>query len=250
MRTPTLLLPLLFALPAVAQDDPSARWRIALGLGAGSLDYDEDGLPRSDSNSAGAFRFGFEGTSRRGFGGGLRIESFAAEELELGNAGDDWDVAFGSLFGHFTYRVQSHRFAMPVRIGLLANALTVDNATTFAADEATFSTAGIYTEFAPEFTLMRRRSVEWTLYGEVGLGGGGTTIEDDTRPDREWDSSTVFTGLEFGSRVRLGACELSLAFVGRWQSMDESDPDGNAAETILPYDASFTGLMFGFAVVF
>jgi hypothetical protein len=249
MRTPTLLLPLLFALPAVAQDDPSARWRIALGLGAGSLDYDEDGLPRSDSNSAGAFRLGFEGTSRRGYGGGLRLESFAATELELDNAGNEYDVGFGSLFGHFTYRLQSHRFAMPIRIGLLANALTADNTTSTVADEASFSTVGIYTEFAPEFTLARRGSTEWTLYGEVGLGGGGTTVEVDG-DEREWDSSTFFTGLEFGSRVRLGVCELSLAFVGRWQSMDESDPDGSPAVTFLPYDASFTGVMFGFAVVF
>lgn len=249
MRIPTLLLPLLLALPAIAQDDPSARWRVALGLGAGSLDYDEDGLPRSDSGSAGAFRLGFEGTSRRGFGGGLRIESFAAEELALDNAGNDYDVGFGSLFGHFTYRLQNHRFAMPIRIGLIANALTADNATSAVADEASFGTVGIYTELAPEFTLTRHRSLEWTLYGEVGLGGGATTVEVDG-DDREWDSSTVFTGLEFGSRLYVGLCELSLAFVGRWQSMDESDPDGDPAVTFLPYDASFTGVMFGFGLVF
>lgn len=249
MRLPALTVASLLTLSLAAQDDHATRWRIGLGLGGGSLALDDDSFPRSDSNKAGAFRLGFEGTSRRGYGGGLRLESFATEELEFGAGPDDFDVGFGSMFGHFTYRVQSHRFAMPVRIGMIANVLTVDNATSPADDMATYRTLGIQTEIAPEFTLARRGSTEWTLYGEVSLGGGGTTIEIDDN-SREWDSATVFTGLELGTRVYLGICELSLAYVGRWQSMDESDPDGNPPLTVLPYDASFQGVMLGFAVVF
>lgn len=249
MRLPFLFVPSLLAASLAAQDDPPARWRIALGVGAGMLEHDDESFPRADANSAGAFRVGFEGTSRRGFGGGLRLESFAAKELDFSAAPADYDVGFGSLFGHFTYRVQSHRFAMPVRIGLLANALTVDNVTTSGDDMATYRTLGIQTELTPEFTLARHGNTTWTVYGEIGLGGGGTTIEIDN-DSREWASATVFTGLELGTRVQLGLCELSLAYVGRWQSMDESDPDGTPPLTVLPYDANFHGVMFGVAVVF
>lgn len=237
----------LLTLPLAAQEPESARWRIAFGLGGGSLDFEEDGTARDDSGSAGAFRLGFEGTSRKGFGGGLRLESFAGPDLQLDAGGENDDVGIASLFGHFTYRVTSHRFAMPVRVGLLANALTIDH--TDVDVEESYSSAGLYMEVAPEFTLIRRGRTEWTLYGEVGLGSGGTTVEVDG-DGREWDSATVFTGLEFGTRVYLGMCEVSAAFVGRWQSMDESDPDGSPAVVVPPYDASFTGLWLGFGVVF
>lgn len=239
----------LLTLSLAAQDESAARWRIGLGLGFGSLDYDDD-LPTSgDSNGAGAFRLGFEGTSRRGFGGGLRLESFAAEDLEFGGATDDYDVGFGSIFGHFTYRVQSHRFAMPVRVGPLVNVLTKDNVTTPGDDAVTCNTFGVLTELAPEFTLARSGRTTWTLYGELGLGAGSTMVERDGS-DEEWDSSSVFTGLELGTRVYLGICELSLAYVGRWQSMDESDPGDLGSPREPGYDASFNGLLFGFAVVF
>lgn len=241
------LFSIFLALPLAAQDGDRARWRIALGLGAGSLEFDEDDTVRSDDATAGAFRLGFEGTSRAGFGGGLRLESFAGPDLQLDAGGENDDVGIASLFGHFTYRVTSHRFAMPVRVGLLANALTIDH--TDVDVEESYSSAGLYMEVAPEFTLIRRGRTEWTLYGEVGLGSGGTTVEVDG-DGREWDSATVFTGLEFGTRVYLGMCEVSAAFVGRWQSMDESDPDGSPAVVVPPYDASFTGLWLGFGVVF
>jgi hypothetical protein len=238
------LFSIFLALPLAAQDGDRARWRIALGLGAGSLEFDEDDTVRSDDATAGAFRLGFEGTSRAGFGGGLRLESFAASEMRLG-AGTDYDVGMGSVFGHFTYRAQAHRFAMPLRVGLLANSLTVDNTAVDA--EQSYLSGGLYLEAAPEFTLIRRGSTEWTLYGEAGLGSGSTMVEIDN-DTREWDSSTGFAGLEFGTRLYLGVCELSAAFVSRWQSMDRTDPDGGV--TLPGYDASFQGVWLGFAVVF
>jgi hypothetical protein len=216
---PVAIVAAFLSLPLAAQDDQHARWRIALGLGAGNLDFDEDNTARDDDATAGAFRLGFEGTSGAGFGGGLRLESFAASEMRLG-AGTDYDVGMGSMFGHFTYRARAHRFAMPLRL---------------------------YLEAAPEFTLVRRGSTEWTLYGEAGLGSGSTMVEIDN-DSREWDSSTGFAGLEFGTRLYLGVCELSAAFVSRWQSMDRTDPDGGV--TLPGYDASFSGFWLGFGIVF
>ena len=241
---PVAIVAAFLSLPLAAQDDQHARWRIALGLGAGNLEFDEDNTVRNDEETAGAFRLGFEGTSRAGFGGGLRLESFAASDMQLGG-GTDYDVGMGSLFGHFTYRARAHRFAMPLRVGLLVNSLTLDNTAVDA--EQTYLSAGLYLEAAPEFTLIRRGSTEWTLYGEAGLGSGGTMVEIDN-DSREWDSSTGFAGLEFGTRLYLGVCELSAAFVSRWQSMDRTDPDGGV--TLPGYDASFSGFWLGFGVVF
>ncbi|MFN6195037.1 MAG: hypothetical protein ACK5BN_14590, partial [Planctomycetota bacterium] len=106
---PVAIVTALLTLPLAAQDDQHARWRIALGLGAGALEFDEEDTVRNDEETAGAFRLGFEGTSRAGFGGGLRVESFAAKELRFG-AGTDVDAGLGSLFGHFTYRFKADRF--------------------------------------------------------------------------------------------------------------------------------------------
>lgn len=244
MRLPALTVASLLTLSLAAQDDQHARWRIALGLGAGVLEFDEEDTVRNDEETAGAFRVGFEGASRAGFGGGLRLESFAASDMQLG-AGTDYDVGMGSMFGHFTYRARAHRFAMPLRVGLLVNSLTVDDKAIDA--EQTYVSAGLYLEAAPEFTLVRRGSTEWTLYGEAGLGSGSTVVEIDN-DSREWDSGTGFAGLEFGTRLYLGVCEVSAAFVSRWQSMDRTDREGGVA---LPgYDASFHGFWLGFGVVF
>lgn len=249
MRFDTIVLPACLLLPLAAQDDDVARWRVGLGLGGGALEYDADLPQLRDTSTAGALRLGFEGTSRRGFGGGLRLESYGAGDVDFSGSPDEFELGLGSLFGHFTYRVHSHRFAMPVRIGLLANALTLDNTTSAADDAVTYSTAAFYAEFAPEFTLARRGETVWTLYGEVGVGGGGTTIEVDGNGE-EWDSTTGFSGLEVGSRLYLGSVELSLAFVARRQSMDESDLGDRGSGSFPGYDATYTGAMFGFAMIF
>jgi hypothetical protein len=95
--------------------------------------------------------------------------------------------------------------------------------------------------------LAGRRKTQWSIYGELGFGGGFTVIEIDN-DSRDFESSTGFFGLELGTRLKLNKVELSLAYVGRWQSMDRSDPEGGAR--VLGYDADFQGLMIGVAVVF
>lgn len=46
----------------------------------GYFDYDTDGSNLDDDTDAGFFRLQFEGTSKRGFGGGLRLESYTSDD--------------------------------------------------------------------------------------------------------------------------------------------------------------------------
>jgi hypothetical protein len=155
------------------------------------------------------------------------------------------EASNGSLFGHFTYRVEAHRFAMPIRAGLFLNGLVLDEVT--GSDEVTYGSFGPYFEIAPEVVLARSGKTQWSLYGELGFGGGvtGIDIEGDAN---DYESSTGFFGLELGTRLLLNKIELGLAVVGRWQSMDESDPEGN--QVVRAYDADYQGVLFSFGVVF
>lgn len=134
---------------------------------------------------------------------------------------------------------------MPVRIGLMLNGLVLtENATN---DESTYGSIGPYFEVAPEFTIAGRRNVQWSLYGEIGVGVGGTAIDFDGDAN-DYDSATAFFGLEIGTRLRLANFEVGVAYLGRWQSMDESDEENGLVA--LGYDAQFQGLMVSVGVVF
>ncbi len=241
---PTLLLGL--AAPLVAQEPESPRFRIAAGLAGGWFDYDTDGSNLDGDTDAGFFRLQFEGTSKSGFGGGLRLESYASDDdLFVDQGFTASEASNGTLFAHFTYRFEQHRFAMPVRIGLMLNGLTLEEQTTGA--ESTFGSAGPYFELAPEITVARRGAVRWSFYGEFGVGVGGTRAEFDGDTNN-YDSATAFLGLELGTRLQLSAFEIGIAYLGRWQSMDESDPENGLVA--LGYDAQFQGLLITLGVVF
>lgn len=242
-----LLLPALavLSLSATAQDD-SPRFRIALGLAGGEFEFSTDSSTLDDRTDAGMFRLEFEATSARGIGGGVRLESVATDDdLFVANGQPASEAGNGSLYGHFTYRLTSHRFAMPIRAGLLFNGLTLQE--NVSNDEVQYASVGPYFEVAPEFTLIRSGRTQWTLYGQFGFGGGYTAIDIDN-DGNDYESSTGFAGLELGTRLYVSAIELGLAYVGRWQSMDESDPENGLV--VLGYDASFHGLMFQFGVNF
>ena len=241
---PTLLLCL--AAPLAAQEREAPRFRIAMGLAGGNFDFDTDGSNLDGDTDAGLFRLQFEGTSRSGFGGGLRLESYASDDdLFVDNGFAASEAAVGTLFAHFTYRFEQHRFAMPVRIGLMLNGLTLTEKAT--DDESTYGSVGPYLELAPELTLARSGAVRWSVYGEAGIGVGGTVAEFDG-DSNNYESATGFFGLEFGTRLQLSAFELGLAYIGRWQSMDESDPENGLVA--FGYDAQFQGLMLTLGVVF
>lgn len=249
MHQSLLLLPLLLA-PLCAQDREEGRVRLALGLGGGRFSFDTDSSGSAgldDRTEAGMVRFNFEGTSARGFGGGVRLESFNSKDDLFGDAGFSASEAnLGSLFGHFTYRLSEHRFSMPLRVGLLLNGLTLTE--NDSNNETTYGSVGPYFEIAPELTIARSGRTAWSLYGELGFGAGGTRIEFDQGTQREFDSSTGFFGLELGTRLYFGAFELGFAYVGRWQSMADSDPEGG--QIALGYDADYQGGMITFGVVF
>ena len=241
---PTLLLGL--AAPLLAQEPESPRFRIAAGLAGGYFDYDTDGSNLDGDTDAGFFRLQFEGTSKSGFGGGLRLESYGSDDdLFVDQGFTASEASNGNLFAHFTYRFEQHRFAMPVRIGLMLNGLTLEEQGT--GNESTYGSAGPYFELAPEITLARRGAVSWSLYGEFGVGVGGTVAEFDG-DNNNYDSATAFLGLELGTRLQLSAFELGIAYVGRWQSMDESDDENGLVA--LGYDAQFQGLLVTVGVVF
>lgn len=235
-----------FAGTLAAQDRPEPRFHVGLGLAAGSFDFKTDGSGLDGDADAGMFRLSFEATTAKGIGGGLRLESVGTDDdLFTGTGFAPSEAANGTLFGHFTYRVEAHRFAMPLRVGLLLNGLTLtENATD---DEVTYASIGPYFEVAPEVVLVRGGKTQWSVFGEVGVGVAGTAI-DVEGDSRDFESTTSFASLELGTRVLIGPIELGLSYVGRWQSMDESDPEGGTV--VLGYDAEFQGGMFSFAVVF
>lgn len=248
-----LAFPLLLFLAsaAIAQDDDSSgRFRVAIGLGSGNFAFETvDARPTEvldDDTDAGMLRFQFEGTTRSGIGGGLRFEGIGTDDdLFVRNGANPSEIGYASLFGHATFRFQQHRFAMPLRFGLLLNGLVLND--TVTDQETSYSSIGPYLEIAPEVTLVGSRRSAWSLFGELGVGIAGTAIEVDG-DYRDYESSTGFVGLELGTRLRFSAFELSVSYVGRWQSMDESDvEDGFVA---LGYDAEWNGILIQVGAVF
>lgn len=259
-----LVAALLLGPSLVAQDPKPARrereeprFRVAMGLAGGEFEFDTERSLLDGETDAGLFRLQFEGVSRRGIGGGVRFESLGTDDDLFNNAGfaptEAWN---GTVFGHFTYRFEQHRFIMPMRAGLMSNFVGLDEQGFGSGEDVAYWSFGPYFEFAPEVILARSgrtRSgapgLSWSLYGEFGFGFGGTYIDVDN-DFREYESVTFFSGLEVGTRLTLGAIELGVAYLGRFQTMDESDPEGFPSLVAFGYDADFQGLLLTFGVRF
>lgn len=239
---------LALALPLTAQDEPSPRSRFEVhfaGAG-GELEHRTDDSLLDDETDAGMFRFEFEALSRRGYGGGVRFEGIASDDDLFDDAGFNASEArSGTLFLHFTYRASAPRFAMPVRVGLWLNGYELEDQV--LDEEIRYGSVGPYLELAPEFFLVDRRRVSWSLYGEFGVGiaGTGIDVEDD---DNDYHSTTFAYGVELGTRLRTGPFELGVAAVLRGQSMDESDEEDGLV--VLGYDSQFRGLLISAGVTF
>ncbi len=191
------------------------------------------------------FRLDIEATSRRGFGGGLRIEGIGSDDDLFVDAGFAANEARRSnLFLHFTYRAEAGRFAMPVRIGLLLDGYVLDEDST--GTEQTFGSLGPYLEFAPEFAFVHERKLAWSIYAAVGVGAAVTGIDIDGDPN-DYTSSTGFLGLEAGTRLRAGPVTLGIGIVGRWTSMDESDEEDLLV--VLGHDTEFVGILISGGIV-
>lgn len=251
-----LLLPLLLATaPLFAQERTRPYLHAQLGLAAGRFSFDSDTSGFDDHKAAALFGIEAEATSRKGIGGGMRFEGTA---IDNGDDDDDglfrdpnvandlgFDARNATLFGHFTFRVEQHRFAMPVRVGLLFNGLTLED--NFTGDQTTYASLGPCFEVEPEVTLVHNGRFRLALYGQFGVGVCATSIDLDT-DSRDYDSTTAFVNVEAGVRFRYAFGELGLAYIGRFQSMDRSDIE--AGNFVPGYDADFQGVMFTFGVRF
>ncbi|MCA8975543.1 MAG: hypothetical protein KDC98_12545 [Planctomycetes bacterium] len=241
-----LLLSVLLSSTALLAQDGRMYFHGSIGLAGGNFSFENDDRSLDDDTDAGMFLVEFEAASRRGFGGGIRFESVASDDdLFVRNGAPANEARMGTLFAHFTYLVQEHRFMMPIRVGVLVNSLTFEENVTGL--EVQYGSVGPYFEVEPELTIVRRGPFRWTLFGQFGVGVGGTAIEVDN-DFRDYDSATAFVGVEFGTRLRVGPGEFGIGYVGRFQSMDESDVE--AGQVVLAHDAAFSGLLVTFGVTF
>src|SRR6476659_9359740 len=109
--------------PLAAQDGgrserPDSRFHVGLGVASGNFRFQTDGSNLDDRTDAILYRLTFEGTSRRGFGGGVRFEGVGTDDdLFEGTGFARSEANHGTVFAHFTYRLAEHRFAMPFRVG-------------------------------------------------------------------------------------------------------------------------------------
>jgi hypothetical protein len=222
------------------------------GFSGGSYGFTSDLAGFDDDADADLVQAEFEATSARGFGGGLRYERSATES----GAGLFRDPAFPADPGlratndalriHFTYRLQQHRFEMPIRAGLHFGGLTLEDEAALTPDTR-YSSFGPFFEVEPELLLLRAGAARWSVYGQLGVGIAGTAIEIDGDP-RDYRSDSALFDVEFGTRVSFGLAEIGLAFVGRYQSMNPSDVE--AGQFVYGFDAGFEGVMLSAGVRF
>lgn len=244
MRLLALAVFLLSA--SVVAQGTRPHFRGSFGVAGGNYHFDSDLAGFDDEVDAGLLQARVEYTGRKHIGGGIRFEQFGTDRDEglfrdPTNFFDRGTQARSStLLAHGTFLFQQHRFTMPVRIGLLVNRFVLDDHSA-TNPETTYLSLGPFFEVEPELVLLRRGKLEWSVYGQFGFGVGGTSIEVDGDP-RDYDSSTGFAMVEAGTRLRIGKALLGIAFIGRYQSMDRSEFEGNSF--IFGYDSEFEGVLF------
>lgn len=255
--------------PIVAQDASELgpdRWRLGTALAAGTFDFVQGRSPvlsfpmpagtstLDGRTSAWLLRLQGEFVGGDHIGGGVRFESMASANSRF-TGPFDFDVRDArdhSAFAHLTWRVDMERFAMPIRVGALANRLEVEYSRAGGPREDDFTSFGPYFELAPEWSLAGAHGSRWSLYAEGGIGWTATRI-GGTPGSFPSDATTRFVGVEVGTRLEIGtfevgAFEVGLAYVARFQRMERSDPE--AGVTISPFDAQFQGVLVSFAVRF
>ena len=230
-----------------AQSDSPQRFRFDFGVGAGDFRHETDSSNFDGDTDGGFARLRFEGVSRSGFGGGLRLESWGSDDDLFQNEGFTAQEAFArDFYGHFTFRAGRDNFMMPIRVGLMLNQYELEGASS-GTTTLEVTTIGPRFEVAPEFTFNRGSIVEVSAYGEMGFGAGYSSIEIGTL-SADFDSASLLWGFEFGARARYRFAELGLAFVSHGMVMEESDAVGSTF--VNGFGAGFTGVMFTAAFVF
>lgn len=249
-----LLATALLTAAALPAQQPQGRFRATVGLAGGSYGFDSELAGFDDRGDAGMLQLAAEGTTSAGIGGGLRLELAATDDADglfRSSAADTGTEARNlNVFGHFTYRIEQHRFAMPVRVGLMCNSLRLDDRDGGRPDHDYLSLGPAF-EIEPELTLLRRRPLRWSIYGLLGLGAGATTIDVEGDP-RDYESSTACFAIEAGTRLCLDHAEFGLAYIGRFRSMARSTFEryGSSYDYVQGYDDDFQGLLLTFGVRF
>lgn len=247
-RAAAVLSTLLLLAPLTAQEATTAqaRFDVSLGLAGGTFEHRTEASSRDDRTSSALLILRAEATTAGGFGGGLRLESLQSDDdLFAGTGSNEVEANQGTLFAHLTYRLQEGRFAMPIRIGFLLDDYQLADQVT--DQELDHLSAGGAIELAPSFSLLANDSVRWSLFATASAGIAATTIDPDG-DDEDYDSSTTRYGLELGTHVSFGRFDVGLSGIGRWQTMDESDPENGT--TIAGYRTEFVGALLSFGIVF
>jgi|GEM_PF-2952640 len=254
MHRLTLAL-LTLALPITAQEPV---FRGSIGFSGGSYGFTSDLPEFDDSADADMFLARFEATTAGGYGGGFRFESLTSDDTNglfrepLNSNNPNGPLTAGTkarndtFQAHFTYLVRQHRFEMPVRAGLILNGLVLDEQTA-TTPESDYVSFGPYIEIEPEVTLLLRETVRWSAYGQFGFGVARTDIDIDGDP-RDYSSDTSFANIELGMRVLLGPAEISVAYVGRFQSMDQSSIE--SGQFVYGFESDYQGLLLTAGVRF
>jgi hypothetical protein len=233
------------------EDEPETRrrwprFRAGAAFGFGELEHRTDGTNLDGEADAVMFRGVFEFVGGIGIGGGARIEFAGTDDDLFDDAGfNATEAGAGSVFLHFTGRLTTRRFLMPVRVGLMTHFYSLDD--TVVDQQTKYFSIGPYFEMAPEVFLMRQRHFTWSLFGEIGAGFGATAIDDDST-NEEYDSDSTFLGAEGGMRFVTGPVQFGISYVFRRQEMDDSDVEGGFF--VPGFEAEFQGLLFSAAAIF
>jgi hypothetical protein len=250
VRTLAALSAVALAAAALGQERP--RFDGSVGWSGGSFRFDSDLGGFDDRADAELFQARLEVTSARGFGGGVRFESFSSDSAAglfrdpLQPLDPGVEARNTAVQAHFTYMLRQHRFQMPLRAGLMQNTLVLDDPIA-AAPETEYRSLGPFFEVEPEVTLTRDGASAWTAYGRFGFGYGPTTVEVDN-DSRDYETNSSFLYLELGARYRTGPVVLGAAFLGRYQSMDPSAVVGG--QFAYGFDGGFHGVLLSVGVSF
>jgi hypothetical protein len=238
MARPLLALWLL-SLPLTAQI-PALNVHGSIGVAGGNYRLDGNQAGFNDSTSCDLIQTELEITNAAGIGGGVRYEFYASDRddrlfQDLSSPTDQGTRATSqSLLTHFSYRMQQHRFSLPIRAGLQFHWLDLDDAQDPLLD-SNFGSLGPYVEIEPELTLHKTGAVEWRAYSQLGLGISATATGSDGA------ASSGYFMLEAGTKLHVGAAEFGVAFIGRYHSMNRSDYIDDIFDN--GYEDHFQGLL-------
>jgi len=241
---------------AAAQAGPEhPRGVVAVSVALGDLEHSSSGggVNFDSETDARLLRFQFEGGGT--VGGGIMLEAGEADDdLDsnvFGGTERGAEAAFAEFYPHLTIRpTGGERFRIPIRIGPYVQAQHVEPNS--VAGEYVYANVGGRVGVEPEVDVVLTDSVRCSLFGGVSFGLGVGLIEVDSTTDtEEFETTAASVGFDAGVRLTLSKFLVSLSYVYRKTTYDESDPEplGGTAPGVFnnmvsETDFVFDGLMF------